>query len=85
MGHLDEVTDLAFLGPPEAPHSLAVATNSDVIQLFALPGMSCRGSLLGHREAVLALDAAHLADGERRGGAGGTGVTAPSDLHVKRA
>jgi U3 small nucleolar RNA-associated protein 13 len=60
IGNNDEVTDLRFLGPAEAPTLLAVATNSEVIRLFELGSMSCVASLAGHRDIVLCLDAALL-------------------------
>jgi U3 small nucleolar RNA-associated protein 13 len=60
IGNNDEVTDVRFLGPAEAPTHLAVATNSEVIRLFELAGMSCAASLTGHRDIVLCLDTALL-------------------------
>ena len=38
-----------------------------VIQLFELEGLSCTASCMGHRETVLALDAAWLPVGPSQG------------------
>jgi hypothetical protein len=50
VGNQDEVTDLAFLGPPSGPERLAVATNAAEVRLYDLAsGMSCGASCVGHR------------------------------------
>ncbi len=73
---LCQVTDVQFLGPPAEPTALAVATNSDAVRVFGLSSLSCSASLMGHRDAVLALEAVHIpaaeGDGEH-GVAMGTG------------
>lgn len=50
VGNQDEVTDAAFVGAPEAPGRLAVATNAAEVRLYDLEGgMSCLAACVGHR------------------------------------
>jgi U3 small nucleolar RNA-associated protein 13 len=66
IGNHDEVTDVRFLGPAEAPTHLALSTNSHEFRLYDLATLSCTASCIGHRDAVLCLDVATSSKG--RGG-----------------
>ena len=57
IGNNDEVTDLRFLGPPEAPTHLALATNSPAIRVFDIQTLNCTATLAGHADTVLVMDA----------------------------
>lgn len=50
VGNQDEVTDLAFLGKPNAPPArLAVATNAAEVRLYSVGTLACDASCVGHR------------------------------------
>ena len=77
IGNHDEVTDIRFIGPMEAPTHLALSTNSHEFRLYDLATLSCTASCIGHRDAVLCLDVATTSKGkfkdEEGGGAGWRG------------
>eukprot|EP00850_Spirogloea_muscicola_P018245 SM000165S02206 [mRNA] locus=s165:102031:106956:- [translate_table: standard] len=55
IGFLDEIVDLRFVGAGN--EYLAAATNSDQVRVYDLSELSCRQSLVGHSDTVLAIDA----------------------------
>jgi U3 small nucleolar RNA-associated protein 13 len=54
IGNNDEVTDLKFCHPDNS--RLAVATNSEHVQIYDSDNLGCVDTLTGHTEAVLSLD-----------------------------
>ncbi|KAH8485143.1 hypothetical protein H0E87_026790, partial [Populus deltoides] len=54
VGYKEEILDMRFLGEEEK--FLAVATNLEQVQVYALESMSCSYVLAGHTEIVLCLD-----------------------------
>ena len=56
IGDHGEVTDLRFLGTPETPSHLVVATNSATLRIFGTDTARCSASLEGHSDVILAID-----------------------------